>query len=162
MRLAALLLLATFALPTASFGQKLRIETKSVPDGTVGSPYVFSLEASGGTRPYRWSVVSGSLPPGIVLSGVGILGGLPTTPGSFSFRVEVRDSAGDSDQENVELTIRGHSVSVSSPSTLPDAMVGTAYSYSLSASGGTPPYSWSVVGGSLPGGLTLSSNGTIT
>lgn len=39
---------------------------------------------------------------------------------------------------------------------------GTAMNTTLSASGGVGPYSWSVAGGTLPGGLTLNSNGTVT
>ncbi len=50
---------------------------------------------------------------------------------------------------------------VATPS-LPNATAETAYSTSLSASGGTPPYSWAITSGSLPGGLSLSTSGTIT
>jgi hypothetical protein len=45
---------------------------------------------------------------------------------------------------------------------LPNAIIGTSYSASLSATGGTAPYSWQLAGGSLPSGLLLSSSGLIT
>ena len=60
------------------------------------------------------------------------------------------------------------SVSISSssivlaPSTLPDATTGSAYSQTLTASGGTPPYTFSVSAGTLPPGLALSSAGALT
>ena len=41
-------------------------------------------------------------------------------------------------------------------------IAGTNYSQTLAASGGAPPYTWSLVGGALPGGLTLSSAGQIS
>jgi plastocyanin len=47
-------------------------------------------------------------------------------------------------------------------SQLPAAKVGTAYSTSLMASGGVPPYRWKLTRGSLPAGLTLSQTGTIS
>lgn len=47
-------------------------------------------------------------------------------------------------------------------SSLPDAIVGAAYSQALSASGRIPPYNWTIVGGSLPDGLKLSSSGEIS
>ena len=49
-----------------------------------------------------------------------------------------------------------------STASLPSATVGTAYSASLSATGGTSPYSWNLSSGNLPAGLSLSSSGTIT
>ncbi len=45
---------------------------------------------------------------------------------------------------------------------LPAAKVGVAYSASLAASGGVPPYRWKVTQGSLPAGLTISSSGSIS
>lgn len=57
----------------------------------------------------------------------------------------------------------GGDVSITT-SSLPNATVGAAYSQTLAATGGTPPYTWSLATGSgpLPGGLNLNSNGTIT
>jgi endoglucanase len=48
------------------------------------------------------------------------------------------------------------------PSSLPSGTVGQAFSTSLTATGGTPPYAWSLVSGQLPAGLTLSGAGVIS
>ena len=47
-------------------------------------------------------------------------------------------------------------------SSLPAATVGVAYSATLTATGGIPPYTWSVIAGALPTGLSLSGTGNIT
>ncbi len=49
-----------------------------------------------------------------------------------------------------------------SPTTLPNATQNSAYSQSLSATGGTAPYTFRVVSGALPAGLTLAANGTLS
>src|SRR3546814_14815145 len=48
------------------------------------------------------------------------------------------------------------------PATLPDSTVGAAYSQALSASAGTPPYTFAVTAGSLPAGLNPASHGSLT
>jgi uncharacterized protein (TIGR03437 family) len=53
-------------------------------------------------------------------------------------------------------------VAISTAATLPPAIEGLAYSQTLAATGGTPPYVWTVTSGSLPAGLALSSNGVIS
>ena len=45
---------------------------------------------------------------------------------------------------------------------LPNAFINVPYSATLAASGGTPPYAWSITAGTLPAGLTLSSAGVIS
>jgi hypothetical protein len=69
----------------------LAITSTTLPPGSVNVRYSDTLTASGGNPPYRWTIVSGSLPPGIRLSEAGSLLGKPTAPGTFPFTVEVRD-----------------------------------------------------------------------
>ena len=70
----------------------LGITTTSLPDGVVGVAYSAALVASGGTSPYAWSIVSGSLPGELSLSTAGVISGTPTTEGTWTFTVQVTDS----------------------------------------------------------------------
>jgi hypothetical protein len=63
-------------------------------NGTVGITYSQTFGGSGGTGPYTFGVVAGSLPPGLTLSPTGLLTGNPTTAGNFAFTVRVTDAAG--------------------------------------------------------------------
>jgi hypothetical protein len=52
------------------------------------------MTSSGGIGPYAWSIVSGSLPPGLALNvSGGVIAGTPTAPGPYAFTAQVRDSA---------------------------------------------------------------------
>lgn len=69
----------------------LTIATASpIPPGTVGSPYQFTIVATGGTPPYVYFIANP--PPGLSMNGAGVLSGTPTQPGTFTFRVSVSDS----------------------------------------------------------------------
>ena len=75
----------------------LSITTSTLPGGVVQTVYSETLQASGGKTPYAWTVLSGQLPAGLVLSGTtGTISGTPTTAGSASFTVSVHDAAGAS------------------------------------------------------------------
>ncbi len=91
------MVLATFApasTPVPPAGPApIAITTSSLPGGSVGAAYSASLQASGGTPPYSWSVVSGQLPSGISLSTSGVLSGTPTVAGSSYFSIMAKDSA---------------------------------------------------------------------
>ena len=67
-----------------------------------------TLVASGGALPYVWTIVAGSLPPGLSLSNTGILSGVPSLRGNWSFTVEVRDgqSPAGSARKALTLTVR--------------------------------------------------------
>jgi hypothetical protein len=126
------------------------------PGGTVGSPYSVTLTATGGTLPYAWSVNAGSLPPGVTLSSAGVLAGTPTTAGSFTFSVNVIDKNNGIATASITLVVAsGLTLSFPAP---PSGVVGTAYTDTLTAAGGTTPYSWSVSAGTLPTGITLNTS----
>ena len=46
--------------------------------------------------------------------------------------------------------------------TLPNGKVGTAYSKTMAANSGTAPYTWTIIAGALPAGVSLSSSGVIS
>jgi len=82
------------------------ITTTTIPGATVGLSYQAVLAATGGTPPYQWSIASGSLPSGMQLrSATGVLGGLSSVSGSFSFNVQITDAAGQSAQQYFNLIV---------------------------------------------------------
>ena len=227
----------------------VNIATTSLPNGEVAVPYEITLEVSGGREFYHWSLISGSLPPGLMFNSKGEITGTPTASGTHNFTVRVTDSSRNQqliDTQTLSLTVdtyagSGYLISGAvefdntplegvvlqglpgNPVTstngeyivaVPQGWSGTVtpthssyyfdpqsreytdvgsnisgqdytayeltlqittewllngtegypYSQSLTAEGGTGPYTWSLAPGSasLPYGLTLNNDGTIT
>jgi Putative Ig domain len=135
----------------------------TLPTGTVGTLYFQALSATGGAPPYTWSLVSGILPIGLNLSANGALSGTPTTLATFTFTLQVTDSASSAATQTFSLTIApvaGSSLVITTTS-LPQASVNLPYSQTLAATGGIPPYTWFLSSGTLPTGLSLSASGAI-
>jgi Putative Ig domain len=138
----------------------LAIATTSLPAGTINVPYSSTLTASGGEPPYSWSVTGGNFPPGLGLSSAGVISGTPTTGGIYNFTVQVMDTLTNMNSANLSITIQTGPLVITT-TMLPAGTVDVPYDAQLGASGGTPPYTWSVTTGTLPNGLTLNSNGLI-
>ena len=137
----------------------------TLPTGFAGSNYSQMLTASGGSGAgYSWALKAGSsLPAGLNLSAAGMITGKPTTSGPSSFTITVTDSAQNTASTAFSLTINA-AVSITNTSPLPTAYVGSNYSVTMAATGGSGSgYSWAVSGGStLPAGLTLSAAGVLS
>jgi hypothetical protein len=129
------------------------ITNSKLPAGSLTRPYSVQLDAISGPGSYVWSLASGTLPAGLTLSAAGLISGTPTTATTYSFTVRVTSgSATDTRSFSVPVAT---AVAVSTTS-LTAATVGSSYSLSLAASGGTRSYVWSIESGTLPAGLTLS------
>lgn len=81
------------------------VATSSLPHGTTGATYQQTLSATGGTAPYTWSLVSGSLPPGLALGNDGVISGTPASAGVASFIVQVSGSDGFATTASLGITI---------------------------------------------------------
>ena len=151
--------------PVQSAPAALSISATALPSGQVGSSYAASLNVSGGTPGYTWSLASGRLPAGLALSSAGVISGTPTASGTSTFTVGVKDSGSpaqtQSATESITVSAASSKLTITSTS-LSAGNSGSSYSATLSANGGTPGYTWSVASGSLPPGLTLSSAGVIS
>ncbi|MBI1788016.1 MAG: putative Ig domain-containing protein [Acidobacteria bacterium] len=143
----------------------LSLAPAGLPGGMVGTSYSQTLTGAGGSAPYTFSVSSGSLPGGLTLqpatnSPTALLAGVPTAAGTFSFAVQIRDSAGN-------VSVQTYTVAISGPfsittTSLPAGTFGAAYSAAVAATGGRPPYTFALSAGALPGGLALAADGRIT
>ncbi|MGH9803316.1 MAG: putative Ig domain-containing protein, partial [Blastocatellia bacterium] len=124
----------------------------------AGTPYpITTLMASGGTFPYTFTISAGSLPNGMTLSATGMLEGTPTAFGTFPFTVRATDSTTTCFGEqaySLVITPPCGTIIVN-PTSLPNGFVGTTYNQPLSATGGTPSYTFTVSAGSLPNGLNI-------
>jgi hypothetical protein len=145
----------------------LTVESTSMAAGYEGSLYWQNLAGYGGAAPYTWSIPSGSLPAGLSLDNyAGSISGTPTAGGTSSFTVCVTDSttpAAVTATQALSIVINVPTPLVITTTSLPDGTSMVGYLQVLTATGGTPPYTWSITGGSLPAGLSLgSSTGTIS
>ncbi|NDG72420.1 MAG: hypothetical protein EBY32_14235, partial [Proteobacteria bacterium] len=149
-------------------GQALTITTNAtLPQAVVAeamtSPF-FQLEASGGTTPYTWSLVSGrealvgKIAPGLSITPSGqLVGNATTLQGPVGFTVQVADSSSPKKIATKVLIIAVVSATpkISSVSMEP-ATIGVGYSWTFNATDGKLPYTWSA-NSTLPAGLTLNS-----
>lgn len=142
----------------AAAGTPLSVVSSALPAATVGAPYSAVLQAVGGTTPYSWSIVNGSLPAGLTLdTATGVISGTPTTQGAQTFTAQVKDATNATASGAFSITVNA------APSTLtltigslPSGTVGVPYSATIGVSGGTAPYSCSIISGTLPAGLSLT------
>jgi hypothetical protein len=135
----------------------LTITTATLPNSAVGSPYSAVLSASGGSGTYTYTATG--MPAGITLSSTGVFSGTPTTAGPSTIVVTVTDAAGATATANFRTTTLAKLVVT--PVTIPIATLGVAIApVTLTATGGASPYQWQ--SGSLPPGLSLASNGTLS
>jgi hypothetical protein len=137
------------------------ITTTSLPNGQVGTAYSQNLAASSGTPPYTWSISAGALPAGLSLSPAGQISGTPTAAGAANFTIHVIDSVSGGDSLATNLTIQPPPLKITTTS-LASGFTGVTYSQTLQATGGVPPYTWSVTSGALPNGLSLGGGGQIS
>ena len=148
-----------FTVPPAT----LTILSVSLPDGVVGGPYNTQVNLFGGVAPLTSSISAGSLPTGLALNAAtGVISGTPSASGSFAFTFQVADSSTPPVVTSKSLVIRiGAPLLVTAPS-LADGVVNTPYSLVLNSSGGLGNTTWSIVSGSLPAGISLSSAGVLS
>jgi len=142
-------------------GASVTINSPALLDAIASIPFSHQLSVSGGTPPYNWAAVGGTLPGGITLNPTtGQLSGTPTSMGTFSFTVQATDSLSLVAQKNMTINVAPATLTILT-SSLPAISRGVMFNQMLAAGGGTPPYTWSITSGALPDGLNLA-NGAIT
>ncbi len=156
---------------------RLLVTTNIAPGGTVGQPYSLTLAAvmkSGAdstaapSSPLTWSVVSGQLPPGLTLdAATGVVSGTPTAEGAFSATYKAALVDGRSDTKSLEVVVR-QPLAVAAPTPFATSPaptlweVGVPFSSKLTLSGGSGTYTFAIGAGSLPAGVALAPDGTVS
>ena len=150
------------------------ITTTTLVSATAGTSYNATLAVSGGSAPYRWTVISGTLPVGLTLNATtGAITGTPTGGGGGSITFQVSDAGGKSATQTISFALNPPPTLTITTATLPQATNGTAYSAQVTATGGVPPYSWRLSGnpawlsinattGALSGTPTGTTTSTVT
>ena len=133
-----------------------RIDTVSLADGEVGAAYSQSIATSGGSGGNSFAITDGALPAGLALDpGTGAISGTPRADGTFVITVQLKDSSGDSANKTYYLSIKPE-LKITTTSAI-GGDVGAFYDLTFAATGGSGTPTWSIVGGSLPEGLSLSA-----
>ena len=134
-----------------------------VTTGTVNVAFSQTFTQSGGFGTTTFSVFSGTLPAGLTLNpSTGVLSGTPTQKGSFPIVVRATDSHGcTGDGQTYNLTINCQVITVTNPATN-SGTVNTAFSQTFTASNAIAPVTFTLNSGTLPAGITLAANGTLS
>ena len=153
-------------------GQLVTLVTPSIPAGTTGMSYDTQFEASFVHPPGVFQVTGGGLPPGLKLDiETGVLAGYPRQTGHFHFEIGARDGADTAlpegrdanfaeDRKTFDLEVALGPPNIL-PQIVPTAQYRAGYSYQIEVAGGTKPYTFAKVGGTLPNGLKVGSTGIL-
>ena len=144
------------------------VTTQQLSVAIANKFYKFTVQSSGGAPPLTWQVSSGKLPNGLSLTPhpgddtqIDIQG-VATTSGFYDLTLELTDSSKTSGMQAYTMEVDPTPLSVVVP-TFPSGSQGIPYvPLAFTATGGVPPYTWSLAAGSnFPPGMTLSSNGVL-
>jgi hypothetical protein len=140
------------------------ITTQALNLANIGKPYNQTLAASGGVTPYQWTLAAGSDPlrnAGLDLDpNTGQITGTPAgPPKTLRIQLEVRDKFGALGTAAFPLVITD--LAMTTNPSLPDGFPGEPYTAKLTAAGGSGKYLW-IAGSSLPPGLSLAPDGTLS
>jgi hypothetical protein len=125
----------------------------TLPDGAVNRQYNTSLSVTGGSMPpHQVRVTSGSLPPGLsLLSGTSTLSdgsivliGQPSSAGPATFTLEVQDNSSPPFVESQTFSLQVNPTLIMDPNGPPGIFEGQSLTYTFMATGGVPPYAWSL------------------
>jgi hypothetical protein len=147
----------------------LTLQPLTLPPATAGVSYSQTIIASGGSGSYTYSVCSGSLPAGLQLNrATGVISGTPLMPGPITpqmasgsrFTICATDACPSTGSRAYTIQVTCPTITI--PTSLPNGNVGASYNQTITATGGTPPYTFIVNSGSLPAGLSLAPDGTLS
>jgi hypothetical protein len=133
------------------------------PVGQVGSVYALAPSVSGTLGVATWTIASGALPVGTDIDSTsGAISGNPSQWGTTTAVVHVADSFSPTRiaEQPVTITVAPSPISVTTTALAPGTYA-QPYAAALLAAGGTGSTTWSLVGGALPAGLGLNTDGTI-
>ncbi len=138
--------------------EPLEIQTTALPDAFQGEEYSEAIVVNGGIEPFTFSY-SGQLPDGLSLDpSTGVISGSPGSRQYKNFMVTVEDSSSPTQQTHTQsLSLRVTSnLTITTSASLPNEKKGVeANPVVLSAKGGPSPYTWSIIAGVPPEGITL-------
>ena len=120
------------------------------------------MQATGGTAPYTWTVLSGSLPTGLTMNPSGSISGTPTATGPSCLSSKLLMLETRSKLRPRSSRLPSTALWRSQPPQCPQATATILYRVAFTATGGVAPYSWRVSFGTLPVGLVLTSAGVLT
>jgi len=127
--------------------------------GTELSSFITVTDCSSSNKQPSFRVVDGRLPSGTKLfdfaGSTGLINGVPKAAGSFTFTIQVKDETRATDTETFTIVIEPAEAPTIISGEPGSGFVGQPYNFNLFASEGVPPYTWSVVAGTLPPGLEL-------
>ncbi|NMO21400.1 hypothetical protein HPC49_45895 [Pyxidicoccus fallax] len=141
----------------------LALNPDGLAAGVEGVPYSGQVSARGGTPPYTFNATV-ALPAGLTLDEEGRISGTPASAGDVYVSVDVTDQSTPPKRASgsILLRVRGR-LRMVGPLTLANAPRGGGYAERLYATGGIPPYRFSLEPGSaLPSGLNLNDTGAVT
>ena len=140
----------------------LNLPAQILPPADLSVTYKRYILITGGTWPYSFKIVAGSLPVGLTLNdATGSISGIPTSSGISSVIIGVTDSVGGYAEGSFSISV-AIPVTITAVSPLSSGTVGTASMGSITATGGRAPYTFLKSTGTLPPGLTLSTAGVLS
>lgn len=120
--------------------EPLKIATSLATGATRGVSFQQQMASTGGAGNVTWSVTSGTLPTGWTLTAAGLLSGVATTDGTYSFTIQAQDSANPPQNAQAQYTLLiAEPVVITSSPTFPNACANQPYSFTVQTSGGVPP-----------------------